>query len=281
MPREIAVEKLRRICDPEKHDCNTTADLKAAKAIIGQDRAAHSMQFGLGIKASGFNVYVAGPPGTGRATMVERFIEEVARGKPVPADWCYVNNFHDPSRPESLSLPAGQAKQFQSDMKTLVEGARRDLGKAFESEEYATKQKETANAFEKQADQIIAAITAKAQEQGFLLQQTPVGILPIPLKKGQPLTPEEFRALSLAERQAISQKQQALQAEIEMAFRQAKNVGKKAAGELERLDKQVALYALSHLLDDLKRKYQIRPDPGKAQRNDAARHPEDRCRGRK
>jgi hypothetical protein len=43
----------------------------------------------------------------------------------------------------------------------------------------------------------------------------------------------------------------------------------------------VALYALSHLLDDLKRKYQIRPDPGKAQRNDAARHPEDRCRGRK
>ena len=45
----------------------------------------------------------------------------------------------------------------------------------------------------------------------------------------------------------------------------------KDAGELERLDKQVALYALSHLLDDLKRKYQIRPDPGKAQRNDAAR----------
>jgi lon-related putative ATP-dependent protease len=260
MLREIAVEKLRRICDPQSIDCNTSADLKATKAIIGQDRAARALQFGLGIKASGFNVYVAGPPGTGRATMVERFIEEIARGKAVPADLCYVNNFKDPSRPNSVSLPAGQARQFQLDMKTLVEGAKRELRKAFESEEYAAKQKETARSFEKQAHQIIAAINARAQEQGFLLQQTPLGILPVPLKDGQPLTPEEFAALSSTEKQAISQKQEALQAEIETAFRKVKNVEKQAAQELERLDKQVALYALSHLLDDLKKKYQGLPE---------------------
>jgi lon-related putative ATP-dependent protease len=192
--------------------------------------------------------------------MVERFIEEIARGKAVPADWCYVNNFKDPSRPNSVSLPAGQARQLQLDMKTLVEGAKRELRKAFESEEYAAKHKETANSFEKQAHQIIAAITAKAQEQGFFLQQTPLGILPVPLKDGQPLRQEEFEALSSAEKQSISQKQEAFQAEIEAAFRKTKNVERNAVEELDRLDKQVALYALSHLLDDLKRKYQGLPE---------------------
>jgi len=261
MARELSVEDLRRVCEPEVLRCNTTDDLKATKAIIGQDRAARSLQFGLGIKASGFNVYVAGPPGTGRATMVERFIEEIASTKPVPVDWCYVNNFREPSRPRAMSLPAGWARPFQSDMKTLVEGAQRDLRKTFESEEYAVRQKETSNAFDEKAGQIVGAITTKARNQGFSLQPTPMGIMAVPLKNnGQPLTEEEFGTLSAAEREKISKEQQELQEEIEVAFRQAKAVGKKAAEELDRLDKQVALYAVSHLLDDLKKKYDAMPE---------------------
>jgi hypothetical protein len=53
--------------------------LKATKTMIGQERAARLLQFGLGIKALGFNVYVGGQPGTGRTTMVERFLEGISR----------------------------------------------------------------------------------------------------------------------------------------------------------------------------------------------------------
>ncbi len=260
MAHELPVEKLRRICDPEALECNTTDDFKAAKAIIGQDRAARSLQFGLGIKAAGFNVYVAGPPGTGRTTMVEHFIEELATTKSVPPDWCYVNNFRETSRPRAVRLPAGQARQFQSDMKNLVEGAKRDLRKAFESEEYATKQKETANAFQEKTAQIVAGINAKAQERGFLLQPTPFGIVPVPTKHGRALSDEEFTALGQAERYSMAQKQQALQGEVETALRQAKGVEKNAAEEMDRLDRQVALYAVSHLLDDLNQKYRDLPE---------------------
>jgi lon-related putative ATP-dependent protease len=259
MSCEVPVERLRRICDPQKLNCNTSEELKATKSIIGQERAARAMQFGLGIKALGFNVYVAGLPGTGRTMMVERFLEEIAKSEPVPSDWCYVNNFRSLSRPNAINLPAGRARQFQSDVTTLLEGAQRELRKVFDSEEYAAKQKEAAQSLQKQEEQIIAEVTAKAHEQGFLLQQSPMGIMPIPLRSGQPLTAEEFMALSPTERQAIKQREQALQAGIETAFRHTKKLQKKALEEQDRIDKQVALYALSHLLDELKQKYKDLP----------------------
>lgn len=259
MSCEVPVENLRRICDPQKLNCNTSEELKATKSIIGQERAARAMRFGLGIKALGFNVYVAGLPGTGRTTMVERFLEEIAKSEPVPSDWCYVNNFRSLSQPKAINLPAARARQFKSDVTTLLEGAQRELRKLFDSEEYAAKQKEATQSLQKQEEQIIAEVTAKAHEQGFLLQQSPMGIMPIPLRSGQPLTPEEFMALSPTDRQAIKEREQTLQAGIETAFRQTKKLEKKVLEEQDRMDKQVALYALSHLLDELRQKYKDLP----------------------
>jgi len=40
-------------------DCDTSEDMKPLEAIIGQERAVRSLQFGLGIKEPGFNIYVA------------------------------------------------------------------------------------------------------------------------------------------------------------------------------------------------------------------------------
>ncbi len=260
MSHEVTTEKLRRICDPQTLNCNTSEELKAAKAIIGQERAARSLKFGLGIKAAGFNIYVAGLPGTGRRTMVEHFLEQVARDQPTPPDWCYLNNLKDVSRPTAIQLPAGEAKQLQTEMKKLVEGVQRELRKAFEGEEYENKRKETASAFEKQAEEITAHVRAKAEQEGFIIQRTPMGIVTIPVRRGHSLTEEEFLLLGQADQDAINQKQQALQMEIKAALRQAKNVEKSAAEELERMDRQVALYATSHLLDDLKEKYRNVPE---------------------
>lgn len=63
--------------------------------------------------------------------MVEHFLEEVARDQRTPPDWCYVNNWRDVSRPNAIRLPAGQATQFQVDIKSLVKGAQRELRQTF------------------------------------------------------------------------------------------------------------------------------------------------------
>ena len=260
MISEVPVERLRRTCEPLMVGCDTSKEMKPLEAIIGQERAVKSLQFGLGIKELGFNIYVAGVPGTGRTTAVKRFLEEVAREKPVPRDWCYVNNFRDPYRSKALSLPSGRAKELQADMKGLVEGTRREVRRAFESDEYAAKKEETVKAFQQQRDELFARINKRAQEEGFLIQATPIGLLTVPVVEGKPISEEEFMALSPETKEEISQKREELQGELKAAIRQAKGLEKGANEELQKLDREVALYALGHLIEDLKEKYQDLPE---------------------
>ncbi len=92
MANEISSDKLRKECDPKLMPCETTKELSPLEQIIGQERAVKALKFGLDIKERGFNIYVAGLPGSGRTTAVKDFLEEVAKGKPIPPDWCYVEN---------------------------------------------------------------------------------------------------------------------------------------------------------------------------------------------
>ncbi len=257
---EIFPDRLRWSCDPRILDCKTTKELKRLEAIIGQGRAIKALQFGLGIKNMGFNIYVAGVPGTGRTTAIKRFLEREAKARPAPTDWCYVNNFRDNYRPKALSLPSGRGREFQAAVQKLVDEARREIRKTFESEEYAVRREQATNLIQQQKDVLFQKITEKAQKQGFSIQATPVGLLTIPVKEGKPLKEEEFTALSPEEREEIAQKQSALQDELKAGVRQARALDKSADEELQKLDREVALYALGHLIEDLKEKYQDLPN---------------------
>jgi len=114
MVNELPPESLRKECDPNVMRCKTTQELVPLSEIIGQERAVRALKFGLGIRDQGFNIYVAGYPGTGRKTAVKNFVEEIARVEPVPPDWCYVNNFANQYEPKAIQLPAGKGKEFPS-----------------------------------------------------------------------------------------------------------------------------------------------------------------------
>ncbi|MEM2997102.1 MAG: Lon-like protease helical domain-containing protein, partial [Candidatus Bathyarchaeia archaeon] len=90
----------------------TSAEMPPLGEIIGQEQAVRALRFGLKTRGRGFNVYVAGMPGTGRKTAISNFLEEMAKGMPVPNDWCYVYNFRDPMRPRALKLPPGMGREL-------------------------------------------------------------------------------------------------------------------------------------------------------------------------
>lgn len=259
MGKEVSVERLRWTCNPQLLGCETSEDVKPLDTIIGQERAVKALQFGLDIKELGFNIYVAGLPGTGRTTAVKWFLEKLAKGKPIPPDWCYLNNFRDNYRPKVLSLPPGRARGFKADVQSLVEGARREIRNAFESEEYAAKREETTKAFRQQREDLFAGIRERAQLEGFLIQATPIGLLTVPMKDGEPLSDEEFQALNQEEREELTRKRDALQDELKAVFRQVKGFEKNAAEEVQKLDRKVAHYVLEPLIDDLKEKYHDLP----------------------
>jgi len=260
MVTELPVDKLRRTCDPQMLGYESTEEMEPLETIIGQERAVRALEFGLGIQDLGFNIYVAGPSGTGKTTAVRRFLEEVARGKAVPPDWCYVNSFRDPYRPNVLRLPPGRGREFQKDVKNLVEGARREIPRVFESDEYAAQREETVQGFQRQRQELLSQMGDKAQEEGFLLQMSPMGLLIIPVREGKPLSEEEFMALSPAIKEEVQQKREGLQEELKRAMRQVRGLEKKANEALRGLDQEVVLYAVAPPVSELTEKYQHLPE---------------------
>ena len=162
MPEELKPEQLRKECPPELIKCETTEQLSELKGIIGQKRAVKALDFGLNIKNDGFNVYVSGYPGTGRETAVKNFLGELAKSKPTPSDWIYVNNFENSYEPRAIEMPAGKGKQFRKDMNNLIEEVRDTLPKAFQSEDYAKRREETVKKFEEERNELLRKLKEKA-----------------------------------------------------------------------------------------------------------------------
>ena len=90
----------------------------------------------MGIHNDGYNIYAAGPTGTGKATTINDFLSGEAASRPAPDDWVYVNNFATPYRPNAIRMPAGKANEFRKDMEKLVEDLQAAITQAFEGEEY-------------------------------------------------------------------------------------------------------------------------------------------------
>jgi lon-related putative ATP-dependent protease len=230
------------------------------REIIGQERAVRALKFGIGIKDHGFNIYVAGLPGTGKTTAVKNFVEEIARTEPVPSDWCYVNNFSNQYEPKAIKLRAGRGKEFRDDVKNLIEDARTALPKAFESEDYTKRREATIRGLENQRKELISQLNAKAQQEGFVIQSTPIGLLMIPVIKGKAVSEEELMTMPQKTKDEIQEKRERLELELRNTMRQFFDMERKIHEELKKLNKDVALYAIGHLVNDVLDKYKANSD---------------------
>lgn len=255
MVNKLPVEKLRNVCDVNFMQCESTKNLVPITEIIGQERAVRALKFGLGIKDRGFNMYVAGYPGTGRKTAVKNFVEAQAKVQPVPLDWCYVNNFINQYEPKAIRLPAGKGREFQMDMKNFVENVRNALPKAFESEDYVAKRAATIKELENQRKQLIDQLSEKAQSEGFVIQATPIGLLLIPVLDGKPLSDEEMLALPQKTKDKIQEKRDKLETEFTNTMRQLIDMERKIHEALKKLNNEVALYAIGNQVGSLMEKH--------------------------
>lgn len=256
MYQELTLSQIYRACDPTELGCESSEEIQPIDTIIGQARAVRALRFGLDIQNLGFNIYVSGIPGSGRTTATERYLHEFAAKRPTPDDWVYVNNFHDNLKPNAIRLPAGMAKTFKQDMETLVEDAIKDLKAAFESDEYTRHKESLINSYQEKKQSLLNQLGKLAQDEGFILQPTPMGLMSIPAKDGRAITEEEFGQLNEAQKEQLSSKQKNVKLAMEDATRTAQSLDKDLRRELEELDQQVAKYAIQHHFEELTEKYQ-------------------------
>jgi lon-related putative ATP-dependent protease len=253
--RPLEKQDLRRVVDPRSLAIESTRELEPLEGIIGQNRAVEALRFGLGIDSLGFNIYVAGPPGIGKMTSVKAFLEEMAAKRDNPPDWCYVYNFSDPYKPKALRLAAGQGTELKRDMEHLVKQVQQDLRKSFESEEYANRRQKALGELQSRRENILQEVQQKAHAEGFRMQPTPMGIVLIPVRDGQPLDDEQFSELPEQQQEEIRDHRRKLTGEVQAAMKQIRRLEKQGNQELKELDERVVLNMLGGLIDDLKEKY--------------------------
>ncbi len=252
---ELPLDALRRRCDPAIFDFQTTESLPELEQVIGQDRAVRSVEFGLDISSPGYHTFALGVAGTGKATVVERLLGRQAAERPVPDDWCYVNNFTDPEKPRALRLPAGMGCALRDAMDHLVEELQVEIPNAFEAEEYQKEGEKIQGDLQKEQQEIINRLNERTEEEGFRLIQTPQGLALAPVLDGEIMTPDKFEELDEEERERIESKQQELQDEVRDTMREVQRRQKQAKEKMRELDRQVVGFTVSHLVDDVEERF--------------------------
>ncbi|MFC1982539.1 AAA family ATPase [Chloroflexota bacterium] len=259
MSKELSAKQARKRCDPAAFDCNSTEELEPIGTIIGQDRALSALRFGLNITTPGFNIFVSGPTGTGRTTAIKSFLDSLAAQKETPSDWSYVYNFKDSYCPRVLKTPAGTGRYLQKDMKQTIQNARRNIAQAFVSKQYTDRRTEITEGFDKQKEAAFELLGQKAKKNGFLLQTTPVGLIFIPAPKGEPMTEEEYKELSVENKNKLQEKQEELNKELKDEVARLRVEENSIQKKLEDTDREVARYSMNSLFDELKKKYKQLP----------------------
>ncbi len=242
-------------CDPEQFPFQSTEEVPPLDGTIGQERAVSAIEFGLGIQTEGFNLYVAGRPGTGKNSSVRQFVDGRAVNEPIPQDWVYVFNFDNPLSPRAIKLSSGHAQQFAADMDEVVTAAKTELPREFESESYEKRRAETMQNIQQRRDAIFTQLQGQAAELGFSIEMTPIGIVTVPMSDGKPLAREDFEKLPDEEREHIKERSNRLEQAVNQTASRIRQLEKEAAERMKSLDSEVAMFTVGHLLEDLRRKY--------------------------
>ena len=247
-------------CDTARFKFKSTVELEPLEELIGQDRAVEAVEFGIGIRRDGYNLFAAGPAGTGKHTLIAEFLERQAMSGAVPDDWCYVYNFDTPRRPKALRLPAGRAQPLAADMQRLIEDLRAAVQSAFESENYRNRREALAQEFKEQQEGAFEDIQQKARERSIALVRTPVGLALAPLRDGQVLSPEEFEALPEAEREKAKGDLKELEEQLQATLRQAPRWEREHRDRVREINREVTRLAVDHLIEEIRKKHEDLPE---------------------
>ncbi len=251
---------LRRRLDPASLPFETTADVEPLAALIGQPRVADAIAFGVEIDGFGYNLFLAGSPGSGREETIRDYLERFAPSRK-PADDCvYVHDFDRPQRPHAIRLPPGRAPELAADMNELIVSVRRHVGTAFDSESYDERRGQALAEVGRRRDAVLNEMRQFASDHGFTLEATPNGLVAVPVLGDRPLTPEDVRLLT-PERQAEMQRNGAqVQEAVVAGLRRLHQLDREAADQVSRVDREIATYAIDPLLQSLREKYRELPD---------------------
>lgn len=237
----------------------TTDDVEELKEIPGQQRAHDALQFGVDIQQDGYNLFVMGPTGMGKHTLVREYLEKISEDTQAPSDWCYVNNFEHPHKPFAIDLPAGRGSQFRDEISKLIDDLHRAIPLIFESDEYRMRVEDINNEIQESRERALKELTEEGKKHDIQLNQSPRGFSFLPIKNGKVVTPEEYEHYPEEQRSHIEERVAVLQGKLEIIFREFQRWQRQGKDKERELNRELAMIAIDTLIHDVKENYKDLP----------------------
>ncbi len=255
----VAAVDLRKACTALSLQFEQSDELPDTKTLLGQQRAIDAIRFGVEMEHDGYNVFVLGRTGSHRHGLVNELVGQHAATKQPPKDWCYVNNFADPERPQALSFGAGCGARFRDAMHKLIEEMRLAIPAAFEGDDYRSQLRAAEEKAEEEVAEQWQSLEDLAAQQSIAVLQTPTGYVLAPVVDGKALDDKEFAKLPGEKQKEIEEAIQKLTDELQARIEMMPKLRKKHRERVKALDKEVMENAVSTLLAELKAQYEDQP----------------------
>ncbi len=186
----------------------STKRIKPLNNFLGQDRAKASVEAGIALPYSGYNIFAVGTAGLGKRTMIKRLLEQHAKSMPTPDDWVYVNNFRNARNPIALRFVAGQASKFQNLLHQTWQTNLKQLERRFSAEIYHNRIEKIRQITGNEQQQALIELTKEGEELDLKLINRDEDHCFIPThfkdEKIQEMSQEEINSLTTKERAEVS-----------------------------------------------------------------------------
>ena len=253
--QHLVPSQLRSACDPQQFLFETTAELDPNNTITGQSRALKALDFGLGIRSHGYNLFVVGETGPVHTQTIKKFVSRQALNQPRPADWFYLHNFNNSFHPLAAQLPAGEGAKFKEDMKALMAALQKELPDVLDDDSYREAAEAIRHAFREGRDGVIQALRNRAQEASLTVVHAPTGYAMAPLIEGKAMQMEEYQKLPVNEHQEWENKRQAWDKDLDDALREIQLIDKQTRDKIKKLNKETAIALIDEKFEVLRQAY--------------------------
>jgi len=263
----VPKEKLRWVCPDDLFDFECTSDIQPLEEFIGQERALNAIDFGLKLNRAGYNLFLTGLSGTGKAatirSAIEKFIKEREKTtgkKLLPDDWCYVYNFSDPDRPVILRLEGGHGRSFHADMEKLLKILKEKIPRAFEDNDFKKQKQKIIEDHQKKHQEAMKKVEIAAREKNLMVEISQMGAAVVPLSDGEPMTRDKFLKLSENEQKTIDNDRMEMLGMIEETNVLHNELEKEMFGKLKEINRKAGEHAISGPFDEVIGKYAVYPE---------------------
>ena len=260
--KELLSEEIRWTCNPDVFKFVSTDELEPIKGILGQERALKAIKLGVDLRSPGYNIYISGLSGTGKASTVKKMLEAISSNCPILSDYVYVNNFKDPDRPTLLIFPKGKAKEFKNEMCSSIELLKKKIPQTLESKNYQTEKTKIVSDFTSQQQKLMQPFQEKIKKNNFTLAkiqdgQTPrpeifpvIKNKPVPLFKLDELV--QKKEITKEDAETIVKKYSTFQQSLQSIYKKSLKLSQKFQSKLDELEKNTAMVVVKGVIDNLK-----------------------------